>query len=97
MPYRDDYTYTVINASGLTVVSSKKCVYGGFRVLAAAGAFNMDIFDNASAASGQKLEPTTSVNTPANGILVTGIVAENGLVVNMSGDPTDALILVFWQ
>jgi hypothetical protein len=91
------WNYAIINATGVTVVSSVPVEYGGLRVIAAAGAFTIDVYDNASAASGQRLDSQSVAAaldklTPSNGIR-----ARNGLVANMSGDPTDALILVFWR
>lgn len=88
----------VINATGATVVFNGPCVYGGYRILANAGAFVMNVYDNV-AASGQQLEATAgvSVAAAANGKQQIGEKCYLGLTVNMSGDPTDGLILVYYK
>lgn len=91
------WNYTVINATGATVIAKTgHVVYGGYRILAAAGAHTMDIYDN-GAASGQKFASGISVNGAANAEETVGFQCKNGLTVNMSGDPTDGLILVRWR
>lgn len=87
----------VVNTTGATVVFAGACIYGGYRVLAAAGAFTLDVYDNASTASGQRVEAGISVNTPGSGMLANGIKCDNGVVADMSGNPTDGLILVFYR
>jgi hypothetical protein len=85
----------VINATGATVVYSGVCRYGGFRIVGAAGALTMDVYDN-TAASGQKVSAQISVAAALDGILTVGIDMDNGITVNLSGDPTDGQILVLY-
>ena len=87
----------VVNGTGATVVSANPCVYGGYEVVGAAGANTMDIYDSASAASGQKVAAAISVAAAAKDRLADGIAMDNGIVVNLSGDPTDAQILIFYR
>jgi hypothetical protein len=86
----------VINAAGLTQVYAGACVYGGYQIMGAAGAHTMDIYDN-TAASGQKVANAVSVNAAADARKDTGIKMSNGIAANLSGDPTDNQILVFYK
>ncbi len=88
---------TVINASGATVVFAGPCNYHGYKILGAAGAYTMDVYDSAAAASGQKVDGAVSVAAAASAIMDVGIRMDNGIVANMSGDPTDGQILVLWS
>lgn len=88
---------TVINATGVTVVNAGPCVFHGYMVLAAAGAHTMDVYDSAAAASGQKVVTALSVNSAAEKLMPQGLHMDNGIVANLSGDPTDGLILVLWS
>jgi hypothetical protein len=85
------------NASGVNVICKGPCIYGGYRVLAAAGAHTLTVYDNASAASGNQVTSAISVNTAADGTMVNGIRMENGIVANLSGDPTDGLVMVLYR
>jgi hypothetical protein len=88
---------TVINATGATIVNSGPCVFHGYMVLGAAGAFTMDVYDSAAAASGQKVVDTLSVAAATEKLMPQGLQMDNGIVANMSGDPTDGLVLVLWS
>ncbi len=89
-------SYTVINPAGATVVLSGRGVYLGYKVLGNAGALTMDIYDN-TAASGQLLEPAAiSVAAAAEKVYGTGVEVKNGITVNVSGDPTDGLIMILF-
>lgn len=88
---------TVINATGATVVNAGPCVFHGYMVLGAAGAFTMDVHDHASAASGQKVVNAVSVAAAAEKLMPQGVHMDNGIVANLSGDPTDGMILVLWS
>ena len=94
----NDWFYTPINATGVTVVRNVSThgpvTYGGVKVVGAAGAHTLTVFDNASAASGQQLA-SLSVNAAANE--TDAVRVANGITVNMSGDPTDNLIFVRWK
>lgn len=90
------WDYYVINATGATVVFPGSCVFGGWEVVGAAGAHTMDVYDN-TAASGQKLVNGQSVASAASSRRDSGIRCLNGITVNMSGDPTDAQILIFYK
>jgi hypothetical protein len=92
---RPGYNYTVINATGATNIPGAE-YFGGYQVLAAAGAYTMDVYDN-TAASGQKLVSALSVNSAASLIHNHPIRLSAGLTVNLSDNPTDGLILVFWK
>lgn len=85
-----------VDASGATVVYSGACIYGGFIVLGAAGAHTMDVYDNTSAA-GVKVLNAQSVNSAADGTKTIGIKMSNGITANLSGNPTDGLILVLYK
>ena len=91
------WKYKVINANGATPIGGGPLIYGGYKILGAAGAHTLDVYDHASSATGQKLESALSVNTAADKEYVGGIEALNGLTVNLSGDPTDGLILVRYR
>lgn len=86
----------VINANGATPVCAGPCLYGGYEILGNAGAHTMDIYDNV-AASGQKVANAVSVGAAASKPLAVGWCMTVGLTVNLSGDPTDGLILVFFR
>ena len=90
------WRYTVINATGVTLIMSGPCVYGGYKVLAAAGAHTMDIHDSKDA-SGQRVATAISVAAAADQEYTVGIACKNGLAAVLSGDPTDAMILVRWR
>lgn len=90
------WSYAVINATGATVVYSGSCAFGGWEVMGAAGAFTMDVYDN-TAASGQKLVNGQSVAAAASSRRDSGIKCLTGITVNMSGDPTDAQVLIFYK
>lgn len=91
------WDYYVVNATGVNVVFAGACVFGGWEVMGAAGAHTLDVYDNASAASGQKLVNGQSVASAASSRRDSGIRCLNGIVANMSGDPTDAQILIFYK
>jgi len=96
MSYAQGWQSTIINATGATVVTPKPAVYGGYRILGAAGAFTMDVYDNDAAASGKRVD-TTSVVAAKENERHDGMMMQNGITVNMSGDPTDDLIIVLWK
>lgn len=85
------------NATGVNVICNGPCIYGGYRILAAAGAHTMTIFDHASAAAGNQATAAISVNTAADAVLVKGILMENGIVASLSGDPTDGYVMVLYR
>lgn len=87
----------VINASGATIVNAGPCVFHGYMVLGAAGAFTMDVYDSAAAASGQKVVNALSVAAAAEKLMPQGVHMANGIVANTSGDVTDDMILVLWS
>jgi len=87
----------VINASGATIVNAGPCVFHGYMILGNAGAFTMDVYDHASGASGQKVVNALSVAAAAEKLMPQGVQMDNGIVANLSGDPTDAMILVLWS
>lgn len=90
------YDVWQINATGLTQVCTGACIFGGFKITGNAGALNMDIYDN-TAASGLKLIPQQSVAAAAEYMPAFGRKCYNGIAVNMSGDPTDDLIVIFYK
>ena len=97
----DDWNYSVVKATGDTVIRNVSAhgpvTYGGYKILGDAGAFTMSIYDN-TAASGQLLEPTgISVGAAAEKVYAKGLRCGNGITVNLSGDPTDGLILILWK
>lgn len=88
---------TVINATGATVVNAGRCYFHGYIVLGNAGALTMDVYDSAAAASGQKVVNALSIAAAAEKLLPSGIQMDNGIVANLSGAPTNELILVLWS
>lgn len=87
----------VVNANGANIVNAGPCIFHGYMVLGNAGAFTMDVYDSAAAASGQKLVNGLSVAAAAEKLMPQGVQMDNGIVANMSGDPTDGLILILWS
>lgn len=97
----DDWNYTVINGTGATVVRNVSThgpvTYGGYKILGNAGAYTITVYDN-TAASGQLLEPSAiSVASAGEKVYTKGLRVANGICVNLSGDPTDGLILILWR
>jgi hypothetical protein len=86
----------VIDATGATVVYTGPCIYGGYIIVAAAGAHTMTLYDN-TAASGQVLLNALSVNSAADATKAMGIKCDNGITANLSGNPTDGLVLVLYK
>jgi hypothetical protein len=96
-----EWNYSVINATGATTVRSVATnggvTYGGYKILGNAGVLTMTIYDN-TAASGQLLEPSgISVAAASEKLYATGVRCQTGVTVNLSGDPTDGLILILWK
>lgn len=87
---------TLIANTGLTVVMSGPCTYGGYRILGAAGANTMDVHDGVTTA-GMKLGSAISVAAALALESPCGIRCANGLAVNMSGAPTAGQVLVLWR
>lgn len=85
-----------INANGLTQVFTGPCIYGGFRILGNAGGATMNIYDDVAVVA-SKLIDTTTVAAYADKKQAAGEKCLTGLAVNMTADPTDNLILVFYQ
>lgn len=102
------WLYTVVTASGNTVVSGSPAVFFGVANACNAPQTNLVIaaYDNASTNSGNLLMPSsTSIGASQFGLLnYTGVKATNGITVNLSGAATcaggptgSAAIIVYWR
>lgn len=90
---------TAVNSTGTTVIRTVAAngvvIFGGYQVVSAAGAFTLDLYDSAAAASGNKLCQQANVNVLAD--YTQNINCANGIVASMSGDPTDNCIFILWK
>ena len=90
---------TAVDVTGTTVIrtvaANGAVIFGGYQVVSAAGAFTLDLYDSAAAASGNKLCPQANVNILAD--YEQNINCTNGIVASMSGNPTDSCIFILWK
>ena len=97
----DGWNRTAVDASGTTVIRTVAgatngfVIFGGYQVVSAAGAFTLDLYDSAAAASGNKLCPQANVNILAD--YEQNINCTNGIVASASGDFTNSCVFILWK
>lgn len=98
-----EWNYFILpNAVQTNVIKARdpqgSLTYGGYRILGAAGAGTLNVYDN-TAASGQKIEVSgLTIAAAADKIFTAGIACTIGLTVDALGTaPTAGLVMILWK
>lgn len=91
--------YTAPNATGaFTVTDQRDAKFYGYICPTGVSTMTLDVYDNASAASGQKLMAQVTLTTAGKDILVNPVRVHNGITANIgTAAPGANNLIILWE